>query len=196
MSSDGPAIFPAGLHRQLLRVRVELCRGDLGVFLKIPLTAGEGLFDIAAEFEFQRIAPHHVSTTEIGFPFLKHRAEIQKNDVVFRNRQIRRVLIVGSQGVAPRSDDALVPIALNPVHLFSQSVNIFVDLAFLGPWMNEVSRFNLRKQSLSLGLSIQQSSRHGFLRVVHTVIDYCTRACKNLYFMYRDADGALAYSAG
>ena len=69
MARNGTAIFPASLFRQLLRVRIELGCGDLGMFVKMPLAAGECLFDITAEFVLQRIVSYNVSPPEVGLPF-------------------------------------------------------------------------------------------------------------------------------
>jgi hypothetical protein len=84
---NGTAVLPASLLRQSLRVRrTKVSRGDLWMFMKIPLAAGECLFNIAAEFVLQRIVSSNLGPPEVGFPFLKYRAEIQKDDVILTNR--------------------------------------------------------------------------------------------------------------
>jgi hypothetical protein len=55
MSCNRPAVLPARLRRQFLRAPVQLCRGDLRVFAKIPFAAGERLLDGAAQLAFQCI---------------------------------------------------------------------------------------------------------------------------------------------
>src|SRR5271170_4696722 len=143
MSRDGAAVLPASLPRQLLGIRVQLRRGDLRVFMKIPLAASKRFFDVAAQLAFLRIASNDVGPTEIGFPFFEHGAEIEKDDVVLPDRQVWRVLIVRCQSVAPCSHDAFVPIARDPIHTFGKRVDALIDFAFLSPWANQALRLDL-----------------------------------------------------
>lgn len=95
--------------------------------MKIPFAAGECLFDVAAELVLQRIASYNVGPPKIGFPVLKHRTEVQKDDVILSNRQVWRILIVWSQGIAPCAYDAFVPIARDPIHAPSKHVDVLID---------------------------------------------------------------------
>jgi hypothetical protein len=144
MARNGTAVLPASSLRQLLRVRIKLGCGDLRMFVKILLAAGKCLFNTAAEFVLQRIVPCNLGPPpEVGFPFLKNRAEIQKDDVILTHRHVRRILIIGSQSVAPCTHDAFVPIALDSVHPPGKCIDTFVDLAFPGPRPNQALRLDL-----------------------------------------------------
>src|SRR5580658_8644190 len=88
VSRDGAAILPASLLRQLLSIRVELRRSDLGVIMKMPLAAGERLFDVAAKLVFQRIVSHNVGPPEVRFPFFEYGTEIEKDDVILPDHQV------------------------------------------------------------------------------------------------------------
>src|SRR5580704_14924886 len=143
MARNGTAVLPASSLRQLLRVRIKLGCGDLRMFVKILLAAGKGFFNIAAEFVLQRIVSYNIGPPEVGFPFLKNRAEIQKDDVILTHRQVRRILIIGSQSVAPCTHDAFVPVARDSVHAPGKSVDTLVNFAFLSPRPNQVLSLDL-----------------------------------------------------
>lgn len=57
--------------------------------------------------------------------------------------QVRRILSVRRQSVAPRRHDGFVPIAQNSVHASGQGVDNFVNFAFLGTWSNQALRLDL-----------------------------------------------------
>jgi hypothetical protein len=101
--------------------------------MEIPFTLGERIFDVAAQLVFHRFVSHNVSPPEVGFPLLEHRAEVQKDDIMLTNRQVRRILIIGSLSVAPRAHDAFVPIARDSEHAPGKCIDTLVDLAFLAP---------------------------------------------------------------
>jgi hypothetical protein len=107
------------------------------------LTAGKCLFNIAAWVVLQRIVSYNVGTPEVGFPLLEHRAEIQKDDVILTHLQVRRILIIGSQSVAPCTPDALVPIGPDSVHAPGKRVDTLVNLAFSGPRANQALGLDL-----------------------------------------------------
>src|SRR5450631_2689460 len=94
MSCDGPAVLPAGLLRQKLRKAVQLRRGDVRVLLKMLLTFGEPFFDVTAKLLLERIVSNYVGAPKISFPFLEHRTKIEKDDVIFPDRQVRRIFII------------------------------------------------------------------------------------------------------
>src|ERR1700685_3499087 len=176
MACDGATVLPASLLSQLLRARIKLGCGDLRMFMKILLAAGKCFFNIAAQFVLQRIVSHNVGATEVGFPFLKYGAEIQKDDVVLAHRQVWRILIVGSERVPPRAHDAFVPIARDSEHALSECINTLVNLAFLGPGPNHVLRLDLCEQRRGLSLSIQQTSNQCFFQFLHEGTDYNTQS--------------------
>jgi|GEM_PF-5423000 len=108
MACYGTAVLLASLFRQLLRVRTQLGCGDLRMFVKLLLAAGKCLFNIGAELVLQGIVSYNVSPPEVGLPFLEHRAKVEKDNVILTNRQVRRILSVGSEYVAPRAHGAFV----------------------------------------------------------------------------------------
>src|SRR5260370_14860073 len=172
MSCNGSAVLPASLLRQVLRVRIKLGCGDLRVFVKILLAAGKCLFNIAPEFVFQGLFSYSVGPPEVGFPFLEHRAKVEKDNVILTNRQVWRVLIVGSQSVAPRTHDAFVPIPRDSEHAPGKCIDTLINLAFLGPSPNQALRLDLCEERLGLSLSIQQPSDEPFFRLLHRESDY------------------------
>src|ERR1700691_5459574 len=136
VSRDGAAVLPASLLRQLLSIGVQLRRGDLSVFLKIPLALCERLFDVAAQLAFLRIVSNDVGPPEVGFPVFEHGTEIEKDDVILPDRQIWRILIVGGQCVVPCAHDAFVPMARDPEHAFGERIDALIYFAFSGSWPN------------------------------------------------------------
>src|ERR1700684_4228544 len=77
---------------------------------EIFLAIGEGLGDVVAEFQFQRIGTDHEGSAEIRFPGFEYRAKIQEDDVVVTDDQVGRILIVRRERVTASAHDALVPV--------------------------------------------------------------------------------------
>ena len=145
MSGDGSAVLPARCLRQLLGVRVQFGRRDLRMLLKILLAAGKRLFDVAAEFSFERIVAYNVGPAEICLPFLEHRAEVEKDNVVLTNREVWRIFIIGSQSVRSGAHNAFVPVAGDAEHALGKRVDALINFAFLRSWPNQVLRLDGRE---------------------------------------------------
>ena len=79
MSCDGPAIFPAEVASQFLRVPVEFDAGDFEMCLEVLFAFDEGPADVIAKLQLKRVGTQYEGSSEIGFPLFEHRPQIKED---------------------------------------------------------------------------------------------------------------------
>src|ERR1700722_4763406 len=117
MSGHWSAKLPAEFLPQRFDVVEELACGDFGSLVEISFALSKCLADIAFHFALQGVRAQNKRPTKIGLPMLEDRAQVQKENVISSDHQIRRIVIIGKQGILARANDALMPIGGDAIHL-------------------------------------------------------------------------------
>jgi hypothetical protein len=134
------------------------------MLLEMLLALKKSLSDVIAQLQLDRIGTQDEGSSEIGFPRLKNRPQIQKQDIVFTNGQIGRILVIRGQRVAPGANNAFVPVRGNSKHLLREIVDFLIQLAFQHICANESPGLNRLEEFIRLLLSLLQRSRARRLR--------------------------------
>jgi len=66
--------------------------------------------NIAYELMLARIGTQHIGTAKVGFPLAKQRSKIKIHDVIRPDASIRRIVMIGEEGILTAPDDPLVPV--------------------------------------------------------------------------------------
>ena len=140
------------LERFVQQLYKELVRRNAGCLLEVPLPLGKRTAHVIAQFQLPRVRANDECSPEIGFPVLKHRPQVEKDDVIIADRQIGRILRVWSQRVPARAHDALMPIGRNPVHLPGQLVDVGVQLRLPDAGANQPAPLNFVKEPHRIAL--------------------------------------------
>ncbi|MCD0449059.1 hypothetical protein LO762_07635 [Actinocorallia sp. API 0066] len=102
---------PAGGTGEAVDLGVETGARDGGVGGEQAAAGVEDDGQVGGEPVLDGVVAEDVGAAQVGFEVLENGSEVGENDVVILDRAVRRVLLVGEEGVGARADDALVPVA-------------------------------------------------------------------------------------
>src|ERR1700722_1559876 len=100
------------------------------MLMKVALAFGESALYIPAQLVFDRIVTDYEGSAKIRFPLLEHRPKVEKNDVIFLNGQVGRILVIRRQSIASGAHDAFMPVTGDSVFLGGKGIDGFVDFQF------------------------------------------------------------------
>src|ERR1700733_9800456 len=143
VTGNRAAKLPSVLNCQRLGIAVKFAAGDVWLPLEISLPVREPLTHVFSQFVLYGIRAQNIGSPEVCFPFLENRSQIQEQDVVSSDGQVGRVFSIRQQGILARADDSLVPIGVDAIHLFRQSIDILVQAALGDVWANQSPRVYL-----------------------------------------------------
>src|ERR1700722_436085 len=145
MTSDRSPPFPLVFRSELFDVMEEFAAGSVGMVFEILLAVRKCRLDVLAHLEFQRIGAENERPPKIHFPLLEDGTEIEKQNVVFTDGVVGRILGVRKERIRARANDALVPVGLDSIELLSKRVNFGVENALRATWANQPARFHFVK---------------------------------------------------
>src|SRR5580698_47497 len=167
MSSDRSAIFPAIFCGEFVRVTIQLIGFDLRMVLVVLLPLGKRFAAIVAKLELHRLGDHNKRAAKVSLPLLKYGAEIEKQDVIFADRQIGRILIVGRERISSGAHNAFVPIRRNPIHLMREVVDVLIELALGNARADESFGLDGVEEFVRFLLGLQQRRGAAVFECVH-----------------------------
>ena len=91
----------------------ELLAGHLGVRLEEVSAGPPHDREVVAQAVLDGVVAQHEGASEVGLPPLEDRPEVAEHHVVVGDDPVRRVLVVGLQGVRAGPDDPLVPVPVD-----------------------------------------------------------------------------------
>src|ERR1700678_164199 len=109
MSSDGAPKLPVVFRSERFDVMEEFAAGNVGMVFEILLALHKCRLDVLTHLELQRDGADNECAAKIRFPLLEDGAEVEKEDVVFTDGMVRRILGVGKERILAGANDSLVP---------------------------------------------------------------------------------------
>src|SRR5205823_7741923 len=94
MSCKLSAISPAVFLCKYNNVSMEFCTCKFCLLRKPFFRFMPCLLNIIFQFVFVLVVADYISSAEVGFPIFKYGTEVQKNNVVFLQGQVRWIFII------------------------------------------------------------------------------------------------------